>query len=48
MKNILYYMKRYGNKSFEEFPLNEVDGLILSQLSYLNLDTLIPSIDDTK
>lgn len=48
MKNILYYLKHFGNKSFAEFPLNEVDGLIISQLSYLNLDSLIPSIDDTK
>lgn len=47
MKNILYYVKRFGNQSFSDFPFNEVDGLILSQISYMNLDTFIPSIDDT-
>ncbi|MDE7385109.1 MAG: hypothetical protein K2M84_05060, partial [Anaeroplasmataceae bacterium] len=47
MKNILYYVKKFGNRSFEEFPLNEVDGLILSQISYLNLDSVLPTIDDT-
>ncbi|MDE7161856.1 MAG: DUF2974 domain-containing protein, partial [Anaeroplasmataceae bacterium] len=29
------------------FPFNEVDGLILSQISYMNLDSVVPSIDDT-
>lgn len=47
MKNILYYVKKFGNCSFEEFPFNAVDGLILSQISYMNLDHIIPSIDDT-
>ncbi|MDE7106427.1 MAG: DUF2974 domain-containing protein, partial [Anaeroplasmataceae bacterium] len=47
MKNILYYVKRYGKKSFDSFPFNEVDGLILSQVAYLNLEHLLPSIDDT-
>ncbi|MDE6656002.1 MAG: DUF2974 domain-containing protein [Anaeroplasmataceae bacterium] len=47
MKNILYYVKKFGNQSFEEFPFNEVDGLILSQISYMNLDSILPTIDDT-
>ncbi|MCM1130609.1 MAG: DUF2974 domain-containing protein [Roseburia sp.] len=47
MNNILYYVKKFGNRSFEEFPFNEVDGLILSQISYMNLDSLLPTIDDT-
>ncbi|MDE6047154.1 MAG: DUF2974 domain-containing protein, partial [Anaeroplasmataceae bacterium] len=47
MKNILYYVKQFGNCSFEDFPFNEVDGLILSQISYMNLDSVLPTIDDT-
>lgn len=47
MKNIIYYVKKFGNRSFDEFPFNEVDGLILSQISYMNLDAVLPSIDDT-
>lgn len=47
MKNILYYVKRFGHKSFQEFPFNEVDSLILSQVSYMNLDNFVPGIDDT-
>ena len=47
MRTILYYVKKFGNKSFKEFPFTPVDGLILSQISYMNLDQVIPSIDDT-
>lgn len=47
MKTILYYVKKFGNKSFNEYPFNEVDGLILSQISYMNLEAVIPTIDDT-
>ncbi len=46
MKNIISYVKEYGNKSLTEFPFNEVDSLILSQISYLNLDDFIPTIPD--
>lgn len=47
LKNILYFLKRFGSKTVKEYPFNEVDGLILAQLSYLNLDNFIPKIDDT-
>lgn len=43
MKNLLFYLEKYGNTTFEDFPLNEVDSLILCQLSYLNLDRYVPS-----
>lgn len=38
MKNMLYYLKKYGNLSFQAHPFNEIDALILSQISYLNVD----------
>ncbi len=47
MRSIIDYVKKFGNQSFEEFAFNEVDSLILSQITYLNLDDYVPSIDDT-
>ena len=41
MKNMIYYLKKYGTTSFAEMPFNEVDSLILSQFGYLNLDLFI-------
>ncbi len=46
MKNIIYYMKKFGNRSLDEMTFNEVDSLILCQLSYLNFENLVPSLDD--
>lgn len=46
MRNLYFYVKTYGTKSFQEFPFNEVDSLLLSQLSYLNLDLVIPKIQE--
>ena len=41
MKNIIYYMKKFGDRTLDEIPFNEVDSLILCQLSYLNYENLI-------
>lgn len=41
---ILKYMEEYGDYTFEEKPLNEVDALILCQLSYLKFDGIVPSV----
>ena len=38
MKGIIYFLKKYGNSSFDELPFNEIDILILAQISYLNVD----------
>ena len=40
--NIIGYVKKLGEKSFKEFPFNEVDALIFSELSYINFDLAIP------
>ena len=39
MANILDYIKLRGNKTFQEEPLNEVDELIFSHLSYIDFET---------
>lgn len=44
MKNILSYIKNEGNRTFKDYPFNEVDSLILSQLSYLEFDGVIPKL----
>lgn len=38
--NINKFLRTYGHKSFDEFPFNDVDALILSELSYVNLHLL--------
>ena len=39
MDNVLVYAAK-EKRSFNEFPLNEVDSMIFSQLAYCNFDTL--------
>lgn len=41
MENIIDYI-RYTNETFEEKKWNEVDSLVLCQLSYLKFDGLVP------
>lgn len=41
MANILDYIMWRGDLSFEQSPLNEVDNLILSRLSYLPMDGIV-------
>jgi len=46
MKNIISYAAEQSD-SFREKPLNAVDSLVLSQLSYLHFDGFVPGISDT-
>ena len=41
---IAHYLKQYGGLLFSEYPMNEVDSLILCQFSYLKFDGLVPGI----
>lgn len=43
MANIMDYLNWRGDLTFEESPLNEIDGLILANLSYVPFDTIVPS-----
>lgn len=43
-RNIISYINEFGNKTFEERSFTEVDGLILSEFVYLELDKLVPGI----
>lgn len=42
---ILSYLKEYGGFSFKEHPINDVDALILCQLSYLKFDGMVPDVN---
>ncbi len=38
------YVKEYGEHSFAEAPMNDVDSLILCQFCYLKFDGLVPDV----
>ena len=46
--NVIDYIKVCGNLSFYEKPFNEVDKLILANLSYVNFRDLVSSNDKNK
>ena len=48
MSNILDSVKWRSDITFDMMPLNEVDSLIFTELSYLPFEHLIPSIDSNK
>lgn len=48
MFSIIDYVKKYGDCTLEEKAFNEVDSLILSQLSYLKYDGIVPGINESK
>ncbi|MCM1541638.1 MAG: DUF2974 domain-containing protein [Blautia sp.] len=39
---IIDYLKEYGDTSFRETPMNEVDSLVLCQFAYLKFDGIVP------
>ncbi len=41
VNNIITYVQQYGKHSVAEFPFNEVDALVLCQLSYLDFSASI-------
>ena len=41
---IMDYLDKYGDKNFTDYAFNDVDNVILSQLSYLSLSGIVPSL----
>ena len=39
--NIYSYVDKYGKFSFDEEPFNEIDNVVLTALSYLNLKGIV-------
>lgn len=48
MKNIIDYVKESGKYSIQEEPFNDVDSLVLSQLSYLKYDGMVPGSNENR
>lgn len=46
MGTMLDYLKEYGDVSFREMPMTEVDSLVLCQLSYLKFDGMVPGLKE--
>jgi hypothetical protein len=46
MANIFDYLKWKGDLDFKSSPFNPVDNIILSQLSYLTMDNIVPKLKD--
>lgn len=47
-ETVITYVKKYGDYTFAEKPLNHVDSLVLCQLSYLKFDGLVPPPEKSK
>ena len=47
MGTILDYLREYGDYSLEEKPFDDVDSLVISQLSYLKFDGIVPGPEET-
>ncbi len=45
---IIDYVKECGSRTWGEFPMNDVDSLVLCQLSYLKFDGIVPGIKENK
>ena len=45
-KSLYDYVKKFGNNSFVAMPFNEVDAAILSLLSYMNFNELVPTLNE--
>ena len=46
MGTIIDYIREYGDYTFSEKPLNEVDSLVLCQFAYLKFDGMVPSAEE--
>ncbi|MCH5321596.1 MAG: hypothetical protein J1E36_07510, partial [Eubacterium sp.] len=45
MGNITDYVEDYGSKTFGEAPFNEIDALVLSQISYVDFSAIVCKFD---
>lgn len=45
---VIKYVNEYGDYTFMDKPMNDVDSLILCQLSYLKFDGLVPYVTENR
>lgn len=43
---VLDYLKRYADSRFSNDPFNDVDALVLSMLSYLSFENIVPGVNE--
>ena len=48
MGTILDYLREYGDYSLEEKPFGDVDSLVISQLSYLKFEGIVPGPEEAR
>ena len=48
MANILDYLSWRGDLSLQQSPFNEVDNLILAELSFVNFTGIVPPLGEGK
>lgn len=46
MSNIITYLNFRGDLDMKAYPFNEVDALILSELSYIRFENIVPSVGE--
>ena len=44
LDDIYTYLKFRGDLDLKHFPLNEVDALIFSELSYIQFENIVPTV----
>lgn len=45
---VIDYVKEYGRYTLEQEPMNDVDSLVLCQLSYLKFDGIVPGVRENR
>lgn len=45
---VIGYVQEYGDYTFRDKPLNDVDSLVLCQFCYLKFDGLVPSVTENR
>ena len=45
---VLDYLEKYGNYTFREMPMTEVDSVALCLLSYLKFDGMVPALKENR
>ena len=48
LMTMIKYVKEYGNYTFMERPMSDVDSLVLCQFSYLKFDGMVPTLHENK
>ena len=48
MRNIFYYVKKFGRLNTTQLPFNDVDALILSEIAYIDFGGKVGGVNDSR